>query len=192
MAITAPQVRHWTRDEYYKMGESGIIGPDERVELIDGEIVAMTPQDTPHAVAGSLVEEALRVAFGPGFHIRSQRPLSLGPDSEPEPDAAVVRGSARDYLKAHPTTAVLAVEISDATLPFDRGKKAALYARAGIPEYWIVNLPDRILEVYRDPGPLADRPAEHGYRSIRRFGPPDSVAPLSSPAAHVRVADLLP
>ncbi len=192
MGVTSPQVRHWTRTEYYKMGESGIIGPSERVELIEGEIIAMTPQDTPHAVAGSLVEEVLRVAFGPGFHVRSQRPLSLGPDSEPEPDAAVVRGSARDYLKAHPTTAVLAVEISDATLPFDRGKKAALYARAGIPEYWILNLVDRVLEVYRDPGPSPARPGDHAYRSVRYFGPSESVTPIALPTASIRVADLLP
>ena len=120
MAVAAAQLRHWTREEYYKMAEAGILGPGERVELIEGEIIAMTPQDTPHAVAGSLVDEVLRTAFGTGFHVRSQRPLSLGLESEPEPDAAVVRGAARDFLKAHPTTAVLVVEISHTTLAFDR------------------------------------------------------------------------
>jgi Uma2 family endonuclease len=174
------------------MADAGVFAPGERVELIEGEIIAMTPQKSPHAASVRLVQEALRGLFGPGFDVRPQLPLSLGPDSEPEPDAAVVRGNPRDYIQEHPTTAVLGVEVADTTLDFDRGRKAGLYARAGIPEYWIVNLSDRVLEVYREPGPLADRPAEHGYRSIRRFGLPDSVTPLASPAAHVRIADLLP
>jgi Uma2 family endonuclease len=174
------------------MAEAGILAPGERVELIEGEIITMTPQESPHAAAGGLVEEALRVAFGPGFHVRSQRPLSLGLDSDPEPDAAVVRGTLRDYVKAHPTTAILVVEVSDTTLAFDRGRKSALYARAGIPEYWIVNLVDRILEVHRDPGPLPHDPSEFGYRSIRRHAPSEAVTPLASPGRAVRVADLLP
>jgi Uma2 family endonuclease len=174
------------------MADAGIFAPGERVELIEGEIIAMTPQKSPHATAIWLAQEALRLAFGAGFHVRSQLPLTLGPDSEPEPDAAVVRGTAREYVDGHPTTAILVVEVADTTLEFDRGRKAAMYARAGIPEYWIVNLPDRVLEVHRDLGPLPDRPAEHGYRSTRRTGSSDAVAPLSSPTAHVRVADLLP
>ncbi len=192
MGVTTPQVRHWTRDEYIRMAEAGVFAPGERVELIEGEIIAMTPQKSPHAASVRLVQETLRGLFGPGFDVRPQLPLSLGPDSEPEPDVAVVRGNPRDYVQEHPTTAVLVVEVADTTLDFDRGRKAGLYARAVIPEYWIVNLPDRTLEVYRDPGPLPDRPAEHGYRSVRRIGPADSVAPLASPAARVRVADLLP
>ncbi len=174
------------------MAEAGIFAPGERVELIEGEIVVKDPQTPPHATAVVLAQEALRALCGPGFDARAQLPLSLGPDSEPEPDAAVVRGTARDYVDGHPTTANLVVEVADTTLEFDRGRKAAMYARAGIPEYWIVNLPDRVLDVFRDPGPLPDGPAERGYRSVRRVGPPDSVAPLASPAAHVRVADLLP
>lgn len=192
MMLAVPAVRRWTRDDYYKMAEAGIFAPGERVELIEGEIVAMTPQKSPHAAAGSLVEEALRVAFGPGFHVRSQRPLDLGPESEPEPDAAVVRGRPRDYVSAHPVTAVLVVEISDTTLAYDRGRKAALYAKAGIPEYWIVNLVDRILEVHRDPRPLSGKPSECGYRSMRQFEPSKTVTPLESPSAVILVTDLLP
>ena len=192
MAVAVRLVRRWTRMEYLKMAEAGVFAPGERVELIDGEIISMTPQKSPHAVAGGLVEDALRAAFGPGFHVRSQRPLSLGPDSEPEPDAAVVRGTLRDYVDAHPTMAVLIVEVSDTTLAFDRERKAGVYAKAGIREYWILNLIDRVLEVYRDPGPLREIPSQIGYRSIRNFGPSETVNPLALPPAAVRVADLLP
>lgn len=192
MRLAFPSVRRWTREEYYRMAGAGVFAPGERVELIEGEIINMTPQDSPHAAAGWLVDSALGRAFPPEYHVRSQRPLILGPDSEPEPDAAVVRGAARDYVHSHPTTAVLVVEISLTTLAFDRGRKAALYAKAGIPEYWIVNLADRALEVYRDPGPLPDNPTEHGYRSIQRLGPAETVTPLAAPSATIRVADLLP
>ena len=193
MAITAPQVRHWNRDEYInKMAEAGVFAPGERVELIEGEIIAVTPQKSPHAAAVRLVQGALRGVFGGGFDVRPQLPLGLGPDSEPEPEIAVVRGTPRDYVQEHPTTAILLVEVADATLEFDRGRKASLYARAGIPEYWVVNLPDRTLEVHRDPGPLPDRPSGYGYRSIRRIGPAESVAPASAPTAQVHVVDLCP
>lgn len=192
MGVTAPHVRRWTREEYHTMAEAGILRPDERVELIEGEIVAMPPQSAPHAVAVSLAQEALRVVIGPGFHVRSRSPLSLGSDSEPEPDAAVLLGTLRDYAEAHPTTALLVVEVADATIAFDRERKASPYARASIPEYWIVNLSERGLEVHRDPGPLAGRPSEYGYRSVERFAPPDSATPLASGGHPVRVTDLLP
>jgi Uma2 family endonuclease len=192
MIVAAPAVRRWTRDEYYKMAEAGVFAPGERVELIEGEIIAMTPQKSRHTAAIGLAQDALRVAFGSGFHVRSQGPLALDAHSEPEPDIAVVRGTPRDYVEDHPKAGVLVAEISDTTLAFDRGRKAAVYARAGIPEYWIVNLVDRVLEVHRDPGPLPHAPAEYGYRSILRLGPTETANPLHAPAATIRIADLLP
>jgi len=192
MAVAARQLRHWNREEYLKMGDAGVFAPGERVELIEGEIITMTPQKSPHSAAVRLVQEALRGLFGAGFDVRPQLPLALGPDSEPEPDCAVVRGSVRDYVESQPTTAVLAVEVADSTLDFDRGPKGTLYAKGGIPEYWIVNLIDRVLEVYRDPGPLAPGSSEFAYRSVQRLGPSDSVAPLGGRGGAVRVADLLP
>ncbi len=192
MGVTAVQVRHWTRDEYQKMGEAGIFPPGERVELIEGKIIKMIPQRSFHAAGVRLAQDTLREAYGPGFDVRPQLPLSLGLDSEPESDTAVVRGEARDYVKAHPTTAVLVVEVADTMLEFDPGPKARLYAKAAIPEYWIVNLVDRLLEVHRDPVPLPGEPGSYGYRSIQRFAPHDSVKPLSAGARAIRVADLLP
>ena len=105
---------------------------------------------------------------------------------------AVVVGSFNDYRQTHPITAVLVVEVSDTTLAMDRTTKAALYARAGIEDYWIINLPDGVLEVHRQPAPMTDQPLGHHYRSITRLTISDTLAPLARPNALVSVADLLP
>ena len=107
--MSAVQVRRWTRQEYDRMIEAGVLTPDDRVELIDGEILSTTPQGSPHATAVLLVQDALRVSFGRDVHIRAQLPIALGLDSEPEPDVAVVAGSVRDYRDAHPQSALLEI-----------------------------------------------------------------------------------
>ncbi|MBI2876684.1 MAG: Uma2 family endonuclease [Candidatus Tectomicrobia bacterium] len=174
------------------MAELGLIGPEERLELIEGEIIQqMVPQKSLHATAICLVEEALRLAFGAGFLVRVQLPLVLSPLSEPEPDVAVVRGGPRDYRDVHPTTALLVVEVADTTLAFDRRTKGSLYARAQIADYWILNLPAQAVEVYRRPMPRANAPLGFGYADMVRYLPGESVTPLASPHA-VLVADLLP
>ncbi len=145
-AQTTVRVRRWTRDEYERLGDLGVLGPEERVELIDGVVYQMPPQHSRHATGVRLTEIALSKAFGEGFDVRAQLPLALGDYSEPEPDMAVVIGDARDFTDAHPATALLVVEVSETTLAFDRETKSSLYAAAGIPEYWIVNLVDRRLE----------------------------------------------
>lgn len=185
-------VRRWTRQQYDRMVETGIFAPGERVELIDGEVLAMTPQGSGHATAVRLTEDALRAAFGSGHDVRVQMPLALDPVSEPEPDVAIVLGSPRDYRGAHPASALLVVEVADTTLLYDREQKGSLYARAGVPEYWILNLLDGRLEVYREPGPM---PAvRHGwaYQETRSYGPTDHISPLHARQASVGIADLLP
>jgi Uma2 family endonuclease len=167
------------------MAETGILRPDDRVELIDGEILTMAPQKSPHATAVQLAQEALRAAFGDGFNVRPQLPLALAEMSEPEPDLAVVPGAPRDYRDSHPTTALLVVEVAETSLAFDRGVKKALYARAGIPEYWVVDLAAGAVEVYRSPRGV-------DYRDHRTLSERDSIAPLASAGAGVAVADLLP
>ena len=152
------QLRRWTRREYDRMIDAGVLTPEDRVELIDGDIIAVTPQKSRHATAVSLAGTALRQAFGDDVHVRSQLPLALDRTSEPEPDIAVVAGSPRDYRDAHPSTALLIVEIADTSLEFDRTKKAALYARAGILDYWIVNLVDEVVEVHGNPQRTIDQP----------------------------------
>jgi Uma2 family endonuclease len=149
--ITAePKVHKWTREELFKMWAMGIL-EGQRVELIDGEVIEMNPLSSAHATAVTLASYSLREIFGKGWVVRIQNPLSLGIHSEPHPDIAVVTGQVRDFKDEHPTTAKLIVEIADSSLAYDRSRKAALYAEKQIPEYWIVNLQDRLLEVYRHP-----------------------------------------
>jgi Uma2 family endonuclease len=174
------------------MAAQGFFRPDERVELLDGKILTMAPQGSAHATAIHLAAKALAAAFGPGFHVRIQVPLVLGEFSEPEPDVAVVQGSERDYLGAHPSTALLVVEVSDATLEHHRKRKGRLYARSGIPEYWIVNLIDGRLEVFRNTVRRAGAPPNWAYGSVTHHARGESIAPLGMSRAQVAVRDLLP
>jgi len=187
-----PKTRLWTCDEYHRASELGLFGPDERLELLEGEIITkVSPQSKPHAQSIVLTAEALRRLFSEGYHIREEKPLVLTDRSEPEPDIVVVRGTSRQSPD-HPTpaTAVLVVEVSESTLTFDRTEKAVAYARSGIAEYWIVNLRARCLEVHRDPGPV--QAEETGYRSKQTLAEDGEIAPLEKPGYRVAVADLLP
>lgn len=181
-----------TRAEYERISELGVFGPEERLELIEGDIVVKMTQNSPHATSIRLLLEALRNPFARGYVISSQLPLNIGPASQPEPDIAVVAGSIRDFTGGHPATAVLVVEVSDTTLATDHTLKAGLYAQAGIGEYWIVNLADRTLEVHRQPAPMSERPLGHYYRSVVQYTSEQSVSPLAAPDHAVMVADMLP
>src|SRR5215470_15782347 len=145
------ELKRWTRVEYERLVEHGIFTAEDRIELIDGLLIVAEPQSSDHYTAIGLVARALARAFGEGWTIRSQGPLALDATSEPEPDVAVVRGDLRDYARAHPADPVLVVEVSVSSLTLDRRYKSSLYARAGRPEYWIVNLIDGVLEVRREP-----------------------------------------
>jgi Uma2 family endonuclease len=150
------RMRRWTRQEYDQLVERSFFRSDERLELLDGLLLVKEPHSSAHMTAVRLVEEALRLAFGTGWDVRTQGPIALDPRSEPEPDASVVRGSPRDYRDAHPTSPVLVVEVALASLRLDRTRKGRAFARAGVTEYWIVNLVDRVLEVHREPVRLDD------------------------------------
>lgn len=144
-------LHRFNRQQYEQMIDAGVFGPEDRLELLDGEIIEKLWQMPRHATAVVLVSNMLSRAFGDGCDIRSQLPLSLSDRSEPEPDIAVVKGSPRDYRDAHPSTALLIVEVADATRGYDRGHKLAAYARAGIGEYWILDVVGETLEVCRRP-----------------------------------------
>lgn len=192
MATPTVRTRRWTRYEYERLGDLGVFGPDEPIELIGGELIVSEPKGSPHETAVGLVEDALRAAFGPGWVVRVASPIVLDDESEPEPDVAVVPGQRRDYRLAHPSRPVLVVEVAETSLVFDRDHKGSLYARAGVADYWIVDLTDRVLEVHRQPVP--DPSARFGWRYSARniLGLPATVAPLALPEAGVAVVDLFP
>lgn len=175
------------------MVTKGILDPDEKVELIHGELfLKELPWKSTHATAISLCEHAIRGIVGSEYLVRTQLPLTLSERDEPLPDLCVVQGTIRDFERHYPTTALLVVEVSETTLRMDRGVKASLYAWAGIPEYWIVNLPERVLEVYRDPQPTRTRVYGYYYAQRAVYRPGETFSALFAPDAVLRVDDLLP
>jgi Uma2 family endonuclease len=192
MAEPELELKRWTRIEYEKLIDKGVFTPDDRIELIDGLLVVAEPQSSYHYGAIRLVERALTQAFGEGWDIRTQGPIALDDTSEPEPDVAVVRGTVREYFTAHPTDPVLVVEVTLSSLTLDRRYKSSLYARAGRPEYWVLNLVDHMLEVRREPVRAVAMPYGWDYRLVKIARPGERVTPLAAPAASIAVADLLP
>jgi len=189
--LAVPHAHVWTRSEYHKMAELGFFD-HQRVELIEGQVIDMRSMGSEHATAVALTARAVERVFGPGYFTRWQRPFGVGELSEPEPDVAVIAGEIRDYTAEHPTIAVLVVEVADTSLAYDRAEKASLYAKAGVAEYWIVNLIDRQLEVHRSP--VLAREAAYGfeYADTAVFTGAEYVSPLALPHATIAVADLLP
>jgi Uma2 family endonuclease len=221
-----PRQRLWTVNEYHQMAYPVLFGPDERLELIEGEIFfrgtethrpftleeyrclqklgfvqegdqielvegegvpTMSPMGPPHAVSVAKTSDALRAVFSEGYTIRGQIPSTLSVRSEPEPDVLVAPGVPDDYWDHHPSPAeaLLVVEVSDSSLRPDRGRKAVMYARAGVTDYWIVNIADRALEVRR-------RPENGEYLSVSVYDEDEAIAPLAAPTSPVLVSQLLP
>ena len=190
--IAPPRRVKWARDEYQRMADMGLFD-GKRVELIDGEVIEMSPQCTPHAVAVMLADRLLETAFPRDrYSIRTQMPAALGEESEPEPDLVVSEGQPRDFLGSHPSDPLLVVEVADSSLPIDRSTKARVYASAGVEDYWILNVNDRQLEVHRRPVRDPLRESGSGYSEVVFLGVGDTVSPLEAPQAELRVADLLP
>src|SRR3990167_1286450 len=192
MDESSVRTRKWTRVEYDRLGGTEILGPEDRVELLGGQMIVKEPQYSPHATGISLALRVLTAAFGPGWNVRAQLPVALDDESEPEPDVSVVPGDPRDYRDAHPERPVLIVEVALSRLRFDREHKGSLYARARVADYWIVNIPDRRLEAYREPVPDAAARFCWRYGRAAALGPDERVAPLALPGAAVTVAELLP
>lgn len=177
----------FSRDEYYRLDEHNILGPEERTELIYGRIITrMSPLGQPHNIAVSKTANALETAFGDAFFTAQQMLLHVASGLEPQPDVMVLAGVPDDYPKVpRPADVLLLVEVSNSTLQYDRNTKSGVYAENGIADYWIVNLRSRTLEVHR-------QPEADGYVSLRVYEETEHVAPLAAPNALVRVADLLP
>ncbi|WP_049802689.1 Uma2 family endonuclease [Gloeothece verrucosa] len=180
-------VRLWTVEEYYHMAEVGILGPDERVELIAGEIYQkMSPQGTPHYTTITRTERMLRQGLGTRVLLRIQAPVHLNDYSEPEPDIAVVYPDPMDYIEHHPypDDILLLIEVADKTLKRDCQLKAKEYASAGIKDYWVLDVNNRQLYLFREPG-------QEGYSSQVILSENEEVSPLEFPELKFVVRDLL-
>jgi Uma2 family endonuclease len=189
MTLAEPTTRKWTRAEYYQLGELGFF-QDERVELIDGEIIEMAPQNNQHAMVVGLVQELLSKIF-PECWVRVQLPLFISDETEPEPDIAVVTGKPRTYPDDHPRTALLIVEVSDSSVRYDR-RKSGIYAAAGIKDLWLINIVERQVETHRNPIADSSQPHGHRYADVKILKSGDSIAPLAKLDQPIAVADLLP
>jgi Uma2 family endonuclease len=178
--------RHlWTVEEYHRMGEVGLLDADTRVELIEGEIVEMAPIGDAHAATSNRLNRLLVLAVGERGIVAVGNPVRLSQRSEPQPDFSVLRPRADYQTKGpRPEDVMLAVEVSDTTLRRDRRVKLALYARAGIPEFWIVNLEVREVEIYRSPG-------GDSYASVERKGPGDVVTMEALPGVTIAISRIL-
>jgi len=185
-------VRRWKRVEYERLVHLGAFDEDDRIELIGGQLIVAEPKGSEHATAVGMASDALGVALPSGWIVRVQDPIALDDESEPEPDLAVVRGPRAQYRHTHPMRPALIIEVAESSLRFDRIEKGSLYARAGIVDYWVVNLIDRVVEVYREPG--ADLTAPYGWRylSMDRFAPSSAITPIAVPATPIPAAALLP
>jgi Uma2 family endonuclease len=191
MLALDPQLHVWTTAEYRAVIETGVFD-GRRVELLEGAVVEMSPVGSAHEVVVSLATRALERAFVGAYYVRTQMTLDLSPHSMPLPDVLVVPGTMRDYLDAPPKQCLLLVEVSESSLSYDRTTKASLFALMGIGDYWIVNLQQKRLEVYRDP--IEDPRARYGqhYRTVLMLGPTDVIVPLALPDVEIPVRDLLP
>lgn len=173
-------------DDYHRMAAAGILSPEDRVELIEGQIVDMAPIGSEHAATTDILNEFVTRAVATGqAQVRIQGPPRLDRRNEPQPDLMLLRPRADFYRDAHPTAAdvLLLVEVADNSLAYDRGPKLALYARHAVPEVWIVDLLGRTVEVCRGPGP-------EGYAERRRLTA-GMIAPTLVPEIEIDVGALL-
>ena len=183
-----PRPRLWTTAEYYRAAELKLFHPEERLELIRGEIFRMSPQLRPHVSGVYYSSHVLeKMTDGVTCHVRTQAPITLQNNTEPEPDVAVVSGGPEDYEQSDcpAKNVLLLLEVSLSTLSFDRNRKAKIYAEDGIMDYWVLNVRARQLEVRRD--------AQNGvYQTVVVYGETESVAPLFAPQVQILVSELLP
>jgi Uma2 family endonuclease len=186
-----PQPYRWTISEYRELYKTGLFC-DKKTMLLDGVLYVMVMPNPAHDTALTLAFDFLRAACPTGHYIRNQQGLDIGTANDPGPDLAMVSGSARDYATRTPTTAAMVVEVSDTTLSIDTTTKAELYATAGVPEYWVIDLVNNQLLVFQNPQALPAGLGATAYRTHLTFGPTDTVSPLAAPTASIRVADLLP
>ncbi|MEM9541410.1 MAG: Uma2 family endonuclease [Cyanobacteria bacterium P01_E01_bin.42] len=186
--ISSPSLRLWTVEEYYYMAEAGILGKDESVELIAGQIIKkMSPQKTPHATALTLTRLLLEKKLGEKVLVRTQLSITLSDISEPEPDIAVVMPDVLRYLEHHPTAQeiYLLIEIADTPGKIDREIKAQEYSRMGIQDYWVLDIKKRQLHIFREP-------SLKGYQNKTILKEDSKISPLQFPDLSICIQEILP
>lgn len=189
--VPRPLLMRWTVEQFHAVNATGVFA-GRRPFLLDGVIWEQGPMNPPHAIALELLLAAIPAAFGTGWRIRVQTPLTVDAENDPFPDFAVVQGSPRDNPAAHPTTAALVIEVADTSLREDLAEKAERYATAGVLDYWVLDIVNRRLHVLRDPQPLPKGLGATAYRTQQVLNPTDRVSPLAAPSASILVGDLLP
>ena len=182
-----PETRKFTVEEYYRMAEVGILQPNEKVELINGEIIVMSPIGNPHASTVRRIERVMGRAFGDAATISGQNPVRLGNYSDLQPDVAILRYREDDYFGKPPAAedVLLVIEVSETSLAYDRGTKANMYAIANVPETWVMNLVEDCIESFTQPGP-------NGYANHTIYRRGDRISPSTLPDVEFAVEDLLP
>lgn len=187
LTLEPTRIKYWSVDEYHRMSELGLLDPNQRTELIAGQITLMAPKGTPHVTALYLLANALRHQLNDAALVRTQDPVQLDDCSEPEPDLALVRGSILDYADHHPRPEQvdLVVEVSDSTVKQDCEVKDKLYAQAGIADYWVLDLPHRQLHVFREP-------SSKGYTRHLILTEPNQITPLAFPELVLTLSAILP
>lgn len=180
------RTRRFTVGEYHRMAEAGILGEDDRVELLGGELVEMTPIGTRHLACVVALNHLLVEASEGRWFVSVQNPVRLGERDEPEPDLSLLgrRPSPEAPAPPGPEDVLAVIEVSDTTLSYDKNVKLPLYARSGVPEAWIVDLAGRRIKVHSDPGP-------DGYRASRSFGPGESIVSQAVEGAPLPVDEVL-
>lgn len=189
--IMLPPTRKYTIQEYEQIGSWGLFG-NERLELVEGNIVEMSPITARHNTFVDNANEVMRRYFRMGYRVRVQSSFVVPGHNEIQPDIAVVRGRLQDFFTRHPEHAALIIEIAETSQDYDLGAKAHLYARAGIEDYWVIDTSPARLYVHRQP--VADPNAAYGFRydSVVELGRGDTVSPAARPNAVIAVDDLLP
>jgi len=180
-------IRKWTIKEYHKLGEMRFFHPEERVELLSGNIITISAKGTANTSATRRTANVLRDILENQVDVYYKSPIALDDNSEPEPDIAVVKIDPFDYATHHPTPSevYLIIEVADSSLTFDREIKAKAYARSGIADYWVLNVNERQLHVFREP-------AENGYQSELILGENGRISPLQFPTINIAIQAMLP
>jgi Uma2 family endonuclease len=189
-----PAVHRFSVEEYHRLGEAGVLGEDDRVELIEGRLYDMTPIGPLHSALVEELEEAIEAMLPAGWHVRSQQPIALA-GSEPQPDLVVVRGAPRDYRTRHagPADIGLLVEVADTSAGYDRGIKQRVYAAAGIEAYWVLDIDARAIEAYTQPRPAAGpQPAAYARCVVHRVGEAAAVVVEGAARGAIELAVLFP